>query len=238
MNGSVLVVEGDAPLRQQLAANLNSSGYSVFCAGNVPEAEAVVRRVRPDLVLLDWMLPGIPGLGFARRLRSDHRTRDISLVMISERGQEDDKVTALEGGADDYVTKPFSPRELLARIRAVMRRRSPQLAEEPLHLAGLHLDPSARLISTGTDEVDLWTTEFNLLHFFMTHPGRVFSRSRLLDEIWGVDSCLEERTVDVHIRRLRQKLAPSGHGGIIETMRGLGYRFNATAWHSTGDAGR
>ena len=236
MSGSVLVVEGDVPLRLQLAANLNSSGYQVHCAGDVPEAEAVVRRVRPDLVLLDWVLPGIPGLGFARRLRSDHRTRDISLVMISERVQEDDKVTALEGGADDYVTKPFSPRELMARIRAVMRRRSPQLAEEPVRIAGLHLDPSARLMTAGTAEVELWTTEFNLLHYFMIHPGRIFSRSRLLDEIWGLDSCLEERTVDVHVRRLRHKLMPSGHGAVIETVRGLGYRFNAAAWQPAAEA--
>ena len=227
MNGSILVVEDEVPLRQQLAGNLQESGYKVLCAGSIPEAEAVVRRTRPDLVLLDCAAPGIPGLGFARRLRSDQRTRDISLVLLSERMQVDDKVAALEGGADDYLTKPYAPRELLARIKAVLRRRAPQLADEVVEVAGLRLDPSARYVSADDVEVELWTTEFRLLHFLMLHPGRIFSRSRLLDEIWGRDSCLEERTVDVHIRRLRQKLGPSGHGGLIETVRGLGYRFDA-----------
>ena len=237
MNGSILVVEGELPLRQQLTGNLQDSGYKVMCAGTVSEAEAVVRRVRPDLVLLDCVAPGIPGLGFARKLRSDQRTRDISLVLLSERMQVDDKVAALEGGADDYVTKPYAPRELLARIKAVLRRRAPQLADEVVEVAGLRLDPSARFIASGDAEIELWTTEFRLLHFFMIHPGRIFSRSRLLDEIWGRDSCLEERTVDVHIRRLRQKLAPSGHGCLIETVRGLGYRFDAASYRSLRQAG-
>jgi len=227
MNGSILVVESEVPVRRQLTANLQDSGYKVLCAGDVAEAETVVQRVRPDLVLLDWILPGIPGLKFARRLRSDARTRDVSLVLISGRSQEDDKVAALEGGVDDYVTKPYSSRELLARIKAVLRRRAPQLNEDSVEIEGLHLDPSARYVSADDKEIDLWTTEFRLLHFFMIHPGRIFSRTRLLDEIWGHDSCLEERTVDVHIRRLRQKLTPSGHGSLIETVRGLGYRLVA-----------
>lgn len=226
MNGSILVVEEEVPVRQQLAANLKDSGYQVLCAADVVEAEAVVQRVRPDLVLFDWILPGVPGLKFSRRLRSDQRTRDVSLVLISGRTHEDDKVAALEGGADDYITKPYSPRELLARVKAVLRRRAPQLAEEVVEIDGLYLDPSARYVRTEAGEIELWTTEFRLLHFFMIHPTRIFSRGRLLDEIWGHDSCLEERTVDVHIRRLRQKLTPSGHGGLIETVRGLGYRLN------------
>ncbi|MBC8006855.1 MAG: phosphate regulon transcriptional regulator PhoB [Prolixibacteraceae bacterium] len=225
MDGSILVVEDQAPVRQQLAANLQNCGYKVLCANDVPEAEAVIRRVRPDLVLLDWILPGVPGMPFARRLRGDQRTRDISLVLLSDRSDEEDKVAALECGADDYLTKPYSARELLARIKAVMRRRTPQLADDVIEIAGLQLDPAARRIHAGDRQIDLWTTEFRLLHYFMTHPGRIFSRTRLLDEIWGHDALVEERTVDVHIRRLRQELMPSGHDTLIETARGLGYRF-------------
>ena len=184
-----------------------------------------MRQIRPDLVVLSWILPGIPGLPFARRLRSDRRTKDISIVLISSRAEEQDKVAALEGGADDYVTKPYSGRELLARIKAVMRRRTPQLADQIIEVPGLQLDPAARRVSCGENEIELWTTEFRLLHFFMTHPGRIFSRTTLLDEIWGHDAYVEERTVDVHIRRLRQGLAPHGHDALIETVRGLGYRF-------------
>ncbi len=229
MDGSILVVENETYSRQLLAANLQNSGYKVRCAENLPEAEALVRERRPDLILLDWVLPGIPGLPFTRRIRSDQRTKDISIVLISERAEEQDKVAALEGGADDYVTKPYSGRELLARIKAVMRRRTPQLADDVVEIAGLQLDPAARRITAGDCEIDLWTTEFRLLHFFMTHVGRIFSRAKLLDEIWGHDAFVEERTVDVHIRRLRQGLAPSGHDKAIETVRGLGYRYRVDA---------
>src|SRR4026207_656198 len=229
MDGSILVVEDEVPARQLLAANLQSSGYEVRCAGDVPQAEVLMREFRPDLVLLDWVLPGIPGLPFTRRLRSDQRTRDISIVLLSDRSEEQDKVAALEGGADDYVTKPYSGRELLARIKAVMRRRTPQLADDGGAIAGLSLDPAARRITAGDREIDLWTTEFRLLHFFMTHVGRIFSRAKLLDEIWGHDAFVEERTVDVHIRRLRQGLAPAGHDKAIGTVRGLGYRFRSEA---------
>jgi two-component system phosphate regulon response regulator PhoB len=227
MAGSVLVVEDEEPVRQLLAGNLQSAGYQVQCAGDVAQAEAMMREVRPDLVVLNWILPGTPGLPFARRLRSDQRTRDISIVLISDRAEEQDKVAALEGGADDYVIKPYSGRELLARIKAVMRRRTPQLADNVIEAAGLQLDPAARRVSAGDREIELWTTEFRLLHFFMTHPGRIFSRARLLDEVWGHDACVEERTVDVHIRRLRQGLAPTGRDVSIETVRGIGYRFRA-----------
>jgi two-component system phosphate regulon response regulator PhoB len=225
MAGSILVVDDEAALRDVLSANLQREGYRVTCAGDVPQAEAMVRDSRPDLVLLDWTLPGTPGLSFARRLRSDQRTRDISIVLVSARAEEQDKITALESGADDYVTKPFSERELLARIKAVMRRRSPQLADDVVEIAGLRIDPSVRQVSAGDQVVDLWSTELRLLHFFMTHPGRVFSRTRLLDEVWGEHVFVEERTVDVHIRRLRQALAPTGHDKLVETVRGTGYRF-------------
>lgn len=229
MYGSILIVEDEAPARQMLSTNLQNSGYKVRCAGDIAQAETLLREVRPDLVLLDWALPGIPGLPFTRKLRSDHRTRDISIVLISDRAEEQDKVAALEGGADDYVTKPYSGRELLARIKAVMRRRAPQLADDMVEIAGLQLDPARRRVTAGEHEIELWTTEFRLLHFFMTHVGRIFSRAKLLDEIWGHDAFVEERTVDVHIRRLRQGLAPSGHDGAIETVRGLGYRYRVNA---------
>jgi len=229
MEGSVLVVENEEPVRQLLAGNLQNAGYKVHVAGDIPQAEELMRQIRPDLVVLSWILPGIPGLPFARRLRSDRRTKDISLVLISDREGEQDKVAALDGGADDYVTKPYSGRELLARIKAVMRRRTPQLADDVIEISGLQLDPAARRVSSGDREIELWTTEFRLLHFFMTHPGRIFSRTTLLDEIWGHDVYVEERTVDVHIRRLRQGLAPDGHDALIETVRGLGYRFRPEA---------
>jgi two-component system phosphate regulon response regulator PhoB len=227
MEGSVLIVENEESARQLLAVNLERAGYKVSCVHDVPQAEALMREVRPDLVVLNWILPGVPGLPFARRLRGDRRTRDISIVLISDRAGENDKVAALEGGADDYVTKPYSGRELLARIKAVMRRRAPQLADEAIEIAGLHLDPAAHRVSAGDLDIQLWTTEFRLLHFFMTHPGHIFSRAQLLDEIWGHDACVDERNVDVRIRRLRQELAPAGHDKLIETVRGLGYRFRA-----------
>jgi two-component system phosphate regulon response regulator PhoB len=217
MEGSVLVVEDEEPVRHLLAGNLQNAGYKVHVAGDIPQAEELMRQIRPDLVVLSWILPGIPGLPFARRLRSDRRT--------SDREGEQDKVAALDGGADDYVIKPYSGRELLARIKAVMRRRTPQLADDVIEISGLQLDPAARRVSSGDREIELWTTEFRLLHYFMTHPGRIFSRTTLLDEIWGHDAYVEERTVDVHIRRLRQGLAPEGHDTLIETVRGLGYRF-------------
>jgi two-component system phosphate regulon response regulator PhoB len=229
MGGSILVVDDEAAARDLLAANLQHAGYKVTCAGDVPEAEARMRDARPDLVLLDWMLPGTPGLTFARRLRSDQRTRDISIVLLTARAEEQDKVAALESGADDYVTKPFSARELLARIKAVMRRRAPQLADDVVEIGGLRIDPAAHEVSAGDQPIALWTTELRLLHYFMTHPGRVFSRARLLDEVWGEHVFVEERTVDVHIRRLRKALQPTGHDALIETVRGTGYRFRPDA---------
>ena len=227
MAGSILVVESEAAVRDMVATNLQSAGYRVSCAGDVPQAESLVRETRPDLVLVDWGLPGIPGLTFARRLRSDARTRDISIVMISNRADEEDKIAGLEGGADDYVTKPFSCRELLARVKAVIRRRTPQLDDEVIEVAGIRLDPAAHTVAIDGRDIDLWSTEFRLLQFLITHPGRVYTRARLLDDVWGDHVFVEERTVDVHIRRLRLALAPSGHDSRIETVRGIGYRFVA-----------
>ena len=225
MGGAILVVEDEAAVQELIAVNLQHAGYKVMCAGSVPQAEALVHEVKPDLVLLDWMLPDTPGVTFARQLRGDQRTKDIPIILLSGRTGEHDKVAALEGGADDYVTKPFSPRELLARIKAVMRRRAPQLTDDMIEIAGLKLDPAAHRVTGGGREIDLWTLEFRLLHFFMTHPDRVFSRAKLLDEVWGDHVFVEERTVDVHIRRLREALSPTGHAGLIETVRGAGYRF-------------
>jgi len=225
MGGAILVVEDEPAVQELIAVNLEHAGHRVLRAANVPEAEAVVREVLPDLVLLDWMLPGPPGVSFARRLRADRRTRDIPIILLTARAQEQDKVTGLEGGADDYVTKPFSPRELLARIKAVMRRRAPQLTDESVEIEGLTLDPATHRVSAASTSIDLGPTEFRMLHFFMTHPERVYSRAQLLDEVWGDHVFVEERTVDVHIRRLRQALEPSGRDGLVETVRGSGYRF-------------
>src|SRR3989441_9201016 len=186
------------------------------------------RRHVSDLVLLDWMLPGPPGVNFARQLRADQRTKDIPIIMLTARAQEQDTIAGLESGADDYVTKPFSPREPLARIKAVMRRRVPQLTDDVVEIADLKLDPVAHRVSAAGRNIDLGPTEFRMLHFFMTHPERVYSRAQLLDEVWGDHVFVEERTVDVHIRRLRQALEPTEHDSLVETVRGTGYRFRRT----------
>jgi len=174
------------------------------------------------------MLPGPPGVNFARQLRADQRTKDIPIIMLTARAQEQDTIAGLESGADDYVTKPFSPRELLARIKAVMRRRVPQLTDDVVEIADLKLDPVAHRVSAAGGNIDLGPTEFRMLHFFMTHPERVYSRAQLLDEVWGDHVFVEERTVDVHIHRLRQALEPTEHDSLVETVRGTGYRFRRT----------
>jgi two-component system phosphate regulon response regulator PhoB len=225
MAGAILVVEDEPAIQELIAVNLQHAGHQVLRAANVPEAEALIREVLPDLVLLDWMLPGPPGLTFARQLRSDPRTKDIPIIMLTARAEEQDKVAGLEGGVDDYVTKPFSPRELLARIKAVMRRRAPQLTDDLVEVGGLRLDPVSHRISGNGKEINLGPTEFRLLHFFMTHPERVYSRAQLLDEVWGDNVFVEERTVDVHIRRLRQALEPTDHDRLVDTVRGAGYCF-------------
>ena len=228
MGGAILVVEDEPAIQELIAVNLEHAGHQVLRAASVPEAEALVREVLPDLVLLDWMLPGPPGLNFARQLRSDQRTKDIPIIMLTARAQEQDKLAGLEGGADDYVTKPFSPRELLARIKAVMRRRAPQLTDDIVEIAGLKLDPVAHRVSAAGANIAFGPTEFRMLHFFMTHPERVYSRSQLLDHVWGGSVYVEERTIDVHIRRLRKTLEPHQLDGMIQTVRGAGYRLSAT----------
>ena len=228
MSGAILVVEDEPAIQELIAVNLEHAGHRVLRATNVPQAEEHVRAALPDLVLLDWMLPGTSGVAYARQLRAAERTRDIPIIMLTARAAEQEKILALEGGADDYVTKPFSPRELIARIKAVMRRRAPQLTDDTVEIAGLRLDPTAHRVTGNGRAVEMGPTEFRLLHWFITHPERVYSRSQLLDEVWGDHVFVEERTVDVHIRRLRQALEPTGHDKLLDTVRGTGYRFCRT----------
>ena len=187
----------------------------------------LVAEALPDVVLLDWMLPGLSGIQYARRLRSEERTTGLPIIMLTARSDEHDKVSGLDAGADDYLTKPFSPRELQARIKAVLRRRAPQMTEDSVEIAGLRIDPVTHRVSGNNQSLELGPTEFRLLHFFMTHAERVHSRTMLLDQVWGDHVFVEERTVDVHIRRLRAALEISGHDRLIQTVRGSGYRFSA-----------
>ena len=229
MPSTILVVEDEPAIAELIAVNLSFAGHKVLRATDTEQATTLIRAELPDLVLLDWMLPGQSGVQFARTLRADERTSDVPIIMLTARTGEQDKVDGLEAGADDYITKPFSPKELLARIKAVLRRRAPQLTDDAVEVAGLRLDPITHRVQGNGQSLDIGPTEFRLLHFFMTHPERVHSRNQLLDQVWGDHVFVEERTVDVHIRRLRQSLAPSGHDNLIETVRGSGYRFSATS---------
>ena len=227
MPATILLVEDEPAIQELIAFNLAQSGYQVLRAASAEAAQTLVKNALPDLVLLDWMLPGQSGIEFARRLRSDERTREVPIIMLTARSDEQDKIAGLETGADDYITKPFSPRELQARIKAVLRRRAPQMTDDAVEVQGLRLDPATQRVAAGGQPLDLGPTEFRLLHFFMTHPERVHSRSQLLDQVWGDHVFVEERTVDVHIRRLRSALEPSGHDALVQTVRGTGYRFSA-----------
>jgi len=225
MGSTILVVEDEPAIAELIAVNLSHAGHKVLRAADTGQAKTIINAELPDLILLDWMLPGTTGIDFAKILRKEERTKDTPIVMLTARAEEDDKVTGLEVGADDYITKPFSPKELLARIKAVLRRRAPQLTDDRVEIAGLTLDPTAHRVFGKEVQLDVGPTEFRLLHFFMTRPERVHSRTQLLDQVWGDHVFVEERTVDVHIRRLRQSLSPSGHDCHIETVRGAGYRF-------------
>jgi two-component system phosphate regulon response regulator PhoB len=227
MSATVLVVEDEPQIQELVAVNLEHIGHKVLRAASAEEAEAAIRVALPDVLVLDWMLPGESGLAFARRLRSDERTRELPILMLTARAMEQDKISGLEAGADDYLTKPFSPKELAARIKAVLRRRAPQLSGDAVEIGGLRLDPSTRRVTAKDRRVELSPAEFRLLHFLMTHPGRVYSRAQLLDQLWGDHVFIEERTVDVHIRRLRKSLEPSGHEALIDTVRGAGYGLRA-----------
>ncbi len=229
MSATILVVEDEAAIQELIAINLELAGYRVQRAASAAQALRLMAQALPDLVLLDWMLPGMSGLALARQLRRDERSRHLPIIMLTARDAEQDLIDGLEAGADDYVSKPFSPRELLARIKAVLRRRAPQRTRDPVSAHGLHLDPDRHSLHSHGVPITLAPAEFRLLHFFMTHPGRVFSRRQLLDQVRGDHAFLEERTVDVQIRRLRQALAQAGQDPqrLIETVRGSGYRFAA-----------
>jgi two-component system phosphate regulon response regulator PhoB len=223
----VLVVEDEPAIAELIAVNLRHNGFAPVWAEDGPSAQRELDAVLPDVILLDWMLPGQSGLQLARRWRADARTRAIPILMLTARGDEPDKVAGLDAGADDYITKPFSTQELLARIRAVLRRRAPEQAAEAVELGGLLLDAAAHRVAYQGTELRLGPTEFKLLRYFMKHPERVHSRAQLLDKVWGDHVFIEERTVDVHVKRLREALGPAST--MVETVRGAGYRFSAPA---------
>jgi len=227
MPANILVVEDEPAIQELLALNLTQAGHNASRALSVEQAQMLMHEALPDLIILDWMLPGMSGIEFARRLKSDEFSKAIPIIMLTARGEETDKVRGLEVGADDYVTKPFSPRELNARIKAVLRRRAPQMTDDPIEVSGLRLDPTTHRVSGNGSALDLGPTEFRLLHYLMSNPERVHSRSQVLDRVWGDRVFVEDRTVDVHIRRLRRALSESGHEEMIQTVRGVGYRFSA-----------
>jgi two-component system, OmpR family, phosphate regulon response regulator PhoB len=223
----ILVVEDERPIREMIAFGLRRAGFEVREAADARSGRAEVANRRPDLLLVDWMLPDTSGLEFTRGLKRDRETRELPVIMLTARAEEGDKVAGLEGGADDYITKPFSPRELLARINAVLRRAMPAEGSERVEIEGLVLDQSSQRVSSGERTVALGPTEYRMLAFFMTHPERVYTREQLLDRVWGGNVYVEERTIDVHIRRLRKALEEFGYDRLIQTVRGSGYRFSA-----------
>ena len=222
----ILIVEDEKPIREMIAFGLRRAGFDVREAEDCAGARASMADARPDLLLIDWMLPDQSGLELTRAVKRSKDTQDLPVIMLTARAEEHDKVSGLEGGADDYVTKPFSPRELLARINAVLRRSSSGTTSEALEAGGLVLDVASHRVTVDDQNVALGPTEYRLLQFFMEHPERVYSRSQLLDRVWGGNVYVEERTVDVHIRRLRKALEPSGRDGLVQTVRGSGYRFS------------
>ena len=226
MKGKILIVEDEAAIREMLGYTLMKEGYACQEAGDVEQARAMINKDRPDLILLDWMLPGVSGIDYARRLRSDSDTRDIPIIMLTAKGEEADKVRGLDTGVDDYVTKPFSTKELLARLRAVLRRYAADDQQGIIEIGGLLLDSDTYRVTANDQIIEISPTEFKLLHFFITHPERVYSRTQLLDHVWGQNIYVEERTVDVHIRRLRKTLEPFGFDKYIQTVRSVGYRFS------------
>ena len=226
MRAKILIVDDESAIRQMVSLALSQSNYDCIEAADAAEAQAKILADMPDLILLDWMLPGLSGVEYSRRLRREKLTRDIPVIMLTARTEEHDKVAGLDSGADDYITKPFSTRELLSRIKALLRRTAPHAAQSQVEIGGLMLDPVTHRVSAHGQHLELGPTEFRLLQFFMTHPERVHSRERLLDSVWGSNVYVEERTVDVHIRRLRKILTATGHDRLVQTVRGAGYRFS------------
>ncbi len=231
MPAQILVVDNERAIQELIAYNLGRAGHQALCCDAAEQALDHIARDLPDMLLVDWTLPGQSGIALVRQLRAQARTREIPIIMVSARAAEQDKILALESGADDYITKPFSPREMLARIHALLRRRQPQLASDTVQMAGLRLDPSTLRVTAGARQLALGRVEFRLLNFLMHHPERVHTRAQLLDQVWGNDAYLDERTVDTHVGRLRNALQPSGHQEHIETVRGAGYRF--AAWQAS-----
>ncbi|MFG6138909.1 MULTISPECIES: phosphate regulon transcriptional regulator PhoB [Halomonas] len=225
---TVLIVDDEAPIREMIAVALEMADYRVLEADNAQSAHAMVVDHQPDLVLLDWMMPGTSGVELARRLKREEGTSELPIIMLTAKGEEDNKIQGLESGADDYITKPFSPRELVARLKAVLRRATPRGVEDPVQVEGLMLDPVSHRVSIDGQSLEIGPTEYRLLQFFMTHQERAYTRGQLLDQVWGGNVYVEERTVDVHIRRLRKALGEP-HQQLIQTVRGTGYRFSAKA---------
>ncbi|ABD83093.1 phosphate regulon transcriptional regulator PhoB [Saccharophagus degradans] len=223
---TILVVDDEPPIRDMLRVALEMAEYAVLEAGDAQQAHSLIVDKKPDLILLDWMLPGTSGIELARRLKRDEVTSEIPIIMLTAKGEEDNKVQGLEVGADDYITKPFSPRELVARLKAVLRRTDSMGISEPIQVEGLCLDPISHRVTISDMPVQMGPTEYRLLEFFLTHQERVYTRNQLLDHVWGGNVYVEERTVDVHIRRLRKALSLEGHDRFIQTVRGAGYRFS------------
>jgi len=223
---TILVVDDEPDIREVMRFALENAEFQVIEAGHADEARRLLGQVNPDLILLDWMLPGRSGLELAQQLKQTPKTRNIPIIMVSARGEEEDRVKGLDTGADDYIAKPFSPREMVARVNAVLRRTRPEELEDEIEIAGLRIDNVSHRVSVEGRQVDVAPTEYRLLYFFMTHADRAYSRSQLLDQVWGDQVYVEERTVDVHVRRLRKALEPSGNDRLLQTVRGVGYRFS------------
>lgn len=222
---TVLIVDDEAPIREMLSVALQMAGYQCLEAANAQTAHELIVDHQPDIILLDWMMPEVSGIELARRLKREPTTAEIPIIMLTARGEEDNKIQGLEAGADDYMTKPFSPRELIARLKAVLRRTATAGIDEAIEVQGLRLDPVSQRVSSNGTPLEMGPTEFRLLQFFMAHPERAYTRGQLLDQVWGGNVYVEERTVDVHIRRLRLTLGEK-YRHLVQTVRGTGYRFS------------
>ncbi|MES2822222.1 MAG: phosphate regulon transcriptional regulator PhoB [Pseudomonadota bacterium] len=228
-NRKILIVDDESAIRDMLRVALEMAEYDCLEASNAQDAHAIIIDEKPDLILLDWMMPNTSGIELARRLKRDEVTANIPIVMLTAKGEEDNKIQGLEIGADDYITKPFSPRELIARLKAVLRRSNTSAIGSPIIVKNLCMDPSSHRVTINDNPVDMGPTEYRLLEFFLTHQERAYTRGQLLDHVWGGNVYVEERTVDVHIRRLRKALSVDSHENLVQTVRGTGYRFSTKA---------